>query len=98
MAMVDEIKIDVEVGGPVIQGQPFKWQNHGAGKIKASGLLNVCDKDSYDVDPASGGKAGEKGAAVLSTAALGPHEYQTGAGGTNPKLTVNTSMPGSKSR
>jgi hypothetical protein len=91
--MADEIKVDVEKGGPVVQGQPFKWQNHGAGKIKASGLLNVCDKDSYDVDPGSNGKAGEKDAKVLSTATLGDHSYDTGPGGSTPKLTVNSSMP-----
>jgi hypothetical protein len=91
--MGDEIKIDVQLGGDVIQGEPFKWQNHGAGKIKASGLLNVCPKDSYDVDPASNGKAGEKDAAVLSTATLGPHEYTIGPGGTNPTLNVNSSVP-----
>ncbi|HEY3988462.1 MAG TPA: hypothetical protein VGM02_04130 [Acidobacteriaceae bacterium] len=91
--MVDEIKVDVEKGGPVVQGQPFKWQNHGAGKIKASGLANVCDKDSYDVDPGSNGKPGEKDAAVQISATLGPHPYNTGPGGTNPVLNVNSSMP-----
>ena len=91
--MGDEIKIDVQLGGTVIQGQPFKWQNHGAGKIKASGLLNVCDKDSYEVNPEANGKAGEKDAAVLSTATPGPHEYTIGPGGTNPVLHVDSSVP-----
>jgi hypothetical protein len=86
--MTKEIKIDVELGGEVTQGQPFKWKNNGPNKVKASGLLVVCGVDSYDV-PA----AGEKDATVLATATLGPHEYTTGPGGTNPKLTVNTSMP-----
>jgi hypothetical protein len=91
--MGDEIKIDVEVGGPVIQGQPFKWQNHGAGKIKASGLLPVCGVDSYEVPAQGNGKAGEKDAMVLSTATLGDHGYSTGPGGTNPVLKVGTAMP-----
>jgi hypothetical protein len=94
--MGDEIKIDVEKGGTVIQGQPFKWQNHGAGKIKASGLLNVCGKDSYDVDPESNGKAGEKDATVLSTATLGDHTYSTGPGAGTPILKVNSTMPSGK--
>lgn len=94
--MGDEIKIDVEVGGPVVQGQPFKWQNHGAGKIKASGLLAVCGVDSYDVPAKANGKAGEKDAIVLSTATLGDHPYTTGPGGTNPVLKVDSSVPGKR--
>lgn len=92
----DEIKIDVEAGGPVVQGQPFKWQNHGAGKIKASGLLAVCGVDSYDVPAKANGKAGEKDATVLSTATLGDHPYTTGPGGTNPVLKVQGSVPGKR--
>jgi hypothetical protein len=94
--MGDEPKIDVELGGTVYQGQPFKWQNHGAGNIKASGLLAVCGVDSYDVPAKANGKAGEKGAVVLSTATLGDHTYSTGPGGTTPKLTVNSSAPKSR--
>jgi len=36
--MGNEIKIDVELGGTVTQGQPFKWKNTGPNKVKASGL------------------------------------------------------------
>ena len=94
--MGDEPKIDVEVGGTVIQGQPFKWKNTGPNKVKASGLLAVCGVDSYDVPAQGGGKAGEKDAVVLATATLGPHTYSTGPGGTTPKLQVNSSMPGKR--
>ena len=92
--MGNEIKIDVELGGDVIQGQPFKWKNSGPNKVKASGLLAVCGVDSYDVPAKANGKDGEKDATVLATAALGPHEYTTGPGGTNPALKVGSSMPG----
>lgn len=92
--MGDEIKIDVEVGGDVIQGQPFKWKNKGPNKVKASGLTAVCPVDSYDVPASANGKDGEKDASVLSTATLGDHEYTTGPGGTNPVLKVGTAMPG----
>jgi hypothetical protein len=92
--MGDEIKIDVELGGDVIQGQPFKWKNKGPNKVKASGLLAVCGVDSYDVPAAANGKDGEKDASVLATATLGPHEYTTGPGGTNPSLKVGTAVPG----
>lgn len=94
--MGNEIKIDVELGGDVIQGQPFKWKNKGPNKVKASGLLPVCGVDSYDVPAASSGKDGEKDATVLATATLGSHEYTTGPGGTNPSLKVNSSMPGKR--
>jgi hypothetical protein len=96
--MGDEIKVDVELGGTVIQGQPFKWKNTGPNKVKASGLSGVCSSDSYDVPGAANGKAGEKDAAVLPTATLGGHTYTTGPGAGNPVLTVNSSMPGGKSR
>jgi len=94
--MGDEPKIDVELGGTVYQGQPFKWQNHGAGNITASGLLAVCGVDSYDVPAKANGKAGEKGAVVLGTATLGPHTYSTGAGENTPTLKVDSTMPGGK--
>jgi hypothetical protein len=89
--MGKEIKIDVELGGDVTLGQPFKWKNKGPNKIKASGLLAVCGVDSYDVPGAGNGKDGEKDATVLATATLGPHEYTTGSGQTNPSLKVNSS-------
>jgi hypothetical protein len=92
--MGNEIKIDVELGGDVIQGQPFKWKNKGSNKVKASGLTEVCPNDSYDVPAAANGKDGEKDASVLATATLGPHEYTTGPGGTNPSLKVGTAVPG----
>jgi hypothetical protein len=91
--MGDEIKIDVEKGGNVVQGQPFKWQNHGPNKVKASGLLDVCSDDTYEVPAKANGKAGEKDAMVLPTATLGGHEYETGPGAANPSLTVNSSVP-----
>lgn len=91
--MGNEIKIDVELGGNVIQGQPFKWKNKGPNKVKASGLTGVCPQDSYEVPGAANGKDGEKDASVLSTATLEPHEYTVGSGQTNPSLTVNSSMP-----
>jgi hypothetical protein len=94
--MVDEPKIDVEVGGTVYVGQPFKWKNTGPNKIKASGLLPVCGVDSYEVPAQGNGKAGEKDATVLSTATVGDHEYTTGPGGTNPVLKVQGSMPGKR--
>jgi hypothetical protein len=91
--MGDEIKIDIEKGGPVVQGQPFKWQNHRSSQIEASGLDDVCETGSYKVPGEGGGKCGEKDAKVLSTATLGDHGYSTGAGGTNPVLKVGTAMP-----
>jgi hypothetical protein len=94
--MGDEIKINVEDGGTVVQGQPFKWQNTGPNKVKASGLLAVCGVDSYDVPAQGNGKAGEKDATVLSTATPGDHTYQTGPGGTNPTLKVDSSIPGKR--
>ena len=94
--MGDEIKIDVEKGGDVIQGEPFKWQNKGPNKVKASGLLAVCGVDSYEVPAEGNGKAGEKDATVLSTATLGPHTYSTGPGAGTPILKVNSTMPGGK--
>jgi hypothetical protein len=96
IAMGDEIKIDVELGGTVIQGQPFKWQNHGPQSVLASGLENVCDSGSYNVPAKANGKAGEKGALVLSSATLGPHTYNTGPGGNTPTLKVDSSMPKSR--
>jgi hypothetical protein len=94
--MGNEIKIDVAVGGDVIQGQPFKWKNTGPNKVKASGLTGVCPDDSYEVPAQGNGKAGEKDASVLATATLGPHEYTTGPGGTNPSLKVGSSIPGKR--
>jgi hypothetical protein len=94
--MGDEPKIDVEVGGTVYQGQPFKWKNTKPNKVKASGLLPVCGVDSYEVPAQANGKAGEKDATVLDTATLGNHPYTTGPGGTNPVLKVDSSMPGGK--
>jgi hypothetical protein len=91
--MGDEIKIDVELGGDVIQGQPFKWKNKGPNNVTASGLLAVCGVESYDVPGKANGKDGEKGATVLTTATLGDHPYQTGPGGTTPTLKVQGSMP-----
>ena len=91
--MGDELKIDVEVGGTVYQGQPFKWKNKGPNKIKASGLTGVCPDDSYEVPAPANGKGGEKDASVLSTATLGPHTYSAGPGGTTPTLKVDSSMP-----
>jgi hypothetical protein len=90
--MGNEIKIDVELGGDVIQGQPFKWKNKGPNKVKASGLTGVCPDDSYEVPAPGNGKDGEKDASVLATATLGNHTYQTGPGETNPSLKVNSSM------
>jgi hypothetical protein len=92
--MGEEIKIDVELGGDVIQGQPFKWKNKGPNSVTASGLLAVCGVESYDVPKKENGKDGEKGATVLTTATLGAHEYSTGPGGTNPSLKVGTAMRG----
>jgi hypothetical protein len=94
--MGDEPKIDVQVGGPVIQGQPFKWKNTGPNKVKASGLLAVCGVDSYEVPAQASGKAGEKDAMVLTTATLGDHPYTAGPGAGTPVLKVNSSMPGGK--
>jgi hypothetical protein len=91
--MGDVIKIDIEKGGTVVQGQPFRWQNHGPDQIEASGLDNVCKTGSYKVPGEGGGKCGEKDAEVLSTATLGDHTYSTGPGGNTPKLTVNSSSP-----
>jgi hypothetical protein len=91
--MGNEIKIDVELGGAVIQGQPFKWKNTGPNKVKASGLRSVCGVDSYEVPAQGNGKAGEKDATVLSTATLGDHTYATGPGAGTPTLKVNSSMP-----
>lgn len=88
-----EIKIDVESGGSVIQGQPFKWKNTGPNKVKASGLSGVCPNDAYDVPGSANGKDGEKDASVLSTATLGDHTYNTGPAGNTPVLKVNSSMP-----
>jgi hypothetical protein len=92
--MGDEPKIDVELGGIVYLGKPFKWKNKGPNKVKASGLLAVCGVDSYDVPAPANGKEGEKDATVLSTATLGDHTYSTGPGGTTPTLKVDSSMPG----
>jgi hypothetical protein len=89
----DVIKIDIEKGGTVVQGQPFRWQNHGPSQIEASGLDNVCETGSYKVPGEGGGKCGEKDAKVLSTATLGDHTYSTGPGGTTPVLKVNNTMP-----
>jgi hypothetical protein len=94
--MGDEIKINVEDGGTVTQGQPFKWQNTGPNKVNASGLLAVCGVDSYDVPAQGNGKAGEKDATVLSTATIGDHTYTTGPGATTPTLKVQGSMPRGK--
>jgi hypothetical protein len=94
--MGDVIKIDIEKGGTVVQGQPFKWQNHGSNEMEVSGLDNVCETGSYKVPGEGGGKCGEKDAQVLSTATLGPHSYSTGPGGTTPKLKVDSSMPRSR--
>jgi hypothetical protein len=91
--MGNEIKIDVELGGSVIQGQPFKWKNTGPNKVKASGLTGVCPHDSYEVPAQGNGSAGEKDASVLSTATVGDHTYQTGPGENTPTLRVNSSMP-----
>lgn len=96
--MGDEIKIDVELGGTVLQGQPFKWQNHGPNKVLASGLEDVCDSGSYNVPGKANGKNGEKDAMVLSTATLGDHPYNTGPGAGTPVLKVDSSMPKGKSR
>jgi hypothetical protein len=92
--MGDEPKIDVELGGIVYLGKPFKWKNKGSSSVQASGLLSVCGVSSYDVPGAENGKDGEKGATVLSTATLGDHTYSTGPGGTTPTLKVDSSMPG----
>jgi hypothetical protein len=94
--MGNEIKIDVELGGTVTQGQPFKWKNTGPNKVKASGLAGVCDADSYDVPGQSNGKDGKKDASVLSTATLGDHPYSAGPGENTPILKVNSSMPSGK--
>ena len=91
--MGNEIKIDVQLGGDVVQGQPFKWKNTGPNKVKASGLAGVCPDNAYEVPAQGNGKAGEKDASVLATATLGAHEYTTGTGGTNPSLKVNSSVP-----
>jgi hypothetical protein len=91
--MGNEIKIDVESGGTVIQGQPFKWKNKGPNKVKASGLTGVCPDDSYEVPAQGNGKDGEKDASVLATASLGDHSYQAGPTATTPTLRVNSSMP-----
>jgi hypothetical protein len=85
--------VDVELGGPVTQGEPFTWVNNSGGKIKASGLAGVCADDVYHVPAAANGKAGEKPASVLPHAPTGPHTYQTGPGEGTPSLTVNNSMP-----
>jgi hypothetical protein len=94
--MVDEIKIDVELGGDVIQGQPFKWKNKGPNKVNASGLTGVCPDNSYEVPAHGNGKDGEKDASVLSTATLGYHPYSAGPGENTPTLKVNSSMPKGK--
>jgi hypothetical protein len=91
--IVGEIKIDVELGGEVTQGQPFKWKNKGPNKVNASGLTGVCPDNSYEVPAHGNGKDGEKDASVLATATVGSHEYTTGSGQTNPSLKVNSSMP-----
>lgn len=85
------IEINVELGGDVTLGQPFKWKNKGSNKVKASGLSTVCPNDSYDVPGAANGKDGEKDASVLPTATVGTHEYTIGPGQTNPSLKVNSS-------
>jgi hypothetical protein len=91
--MGNEIKIDVELGGTVAQGQPFKWKNKGPNKVNASGLAGVCPDASYEVPAHGNGKDGEKDASVLSTATVGDHTYQTGPTGNTPTLKVNSSMP-----
>ena len=60
--MGHEIKIDVELGGTVTQGQPFKWKNKGPNKVNASGLAGVCPDASYEVPAHGNGKGGEKDA------------------------------------
>ena len=94
--MGNEIKIDVELGGDVIQGQPFKWKNKGPNKVNASGLTGVCPDNSYEVPAHGNGKDGEKDASVLSTATLGDHPYSAGPGENTPILKVNSSMPSGK--
>jgi hypothetical protein len=94
--MGDEIKIDVELGGDVIQGQPFKWKNKGPNKVNASGLTGVCPDNSYEVPAHGNGKDGEKNASVLSTATLGDHPYSAGPGENTPILKVNSSTPTGK--
>jgi|UPI00037AD1B2 hypothetical protein len=94
--MGHEIKIDVELGGTVTQGEPFKWKNTGPNKVKASGLTGVCPDDSYEVPAQGNGKAGEKDASVLATASIGDHTYQTGPTGNTPTLKVQGSMPTGK--
>lgn len=96
--MGDEPKIDVQNGGTVYVGQPFKWKNAGSNKVTASNLAAVCTDSSYEVPPSSGGKEGTKDAMVLATATTGPHQYTVSDGikQTSPSLTVNSSVPGGK--
>jgi hypothetical protein len=93
--MGDEPKIDVRDGGIVYLGQPFKWHNKGAAAI-ASDLLAVCTESEYQVPGANGGKDGSKDAVVNTTATVGqsyPYTVTDGITNTQPKLTVNSSMP-----
>lgn len=82
--MGDEPKIDVQNGGTVYVGQPFKWKNTGPNKVTASGLAAVCTDSSYEVPAASGGKEGTKDASVMPTATPGNYEYTVS---NNPKQT-----------
>lgn len=94
--MGDETKIDVKNGGTVYQGQPFRWKNTGPNKVTASGLAACCPDDSYDVPAPSGGKEGGKDASILSTAVVGksyPYTVTDGDKNTQPKLTVDSSVP-----
>jgi hypothetical protein len=94
--MEHEIKIDVELGGTVAQGQPFKWKNKGPNKVKATGLSGVCPDNSYEVPAHGNGKDGEKDASVLATATIGDHTYQAGPIENTPTLKVQGSMSSGK--
>jgi hypothetical protein len=91
----DEPKINVQDGGIVYVGQPFKWKNTGPNKVTASGLGACCPDPSYEVPAQANGKEGNKDASIMTGVQPGNYPYTVSDGikDTNPSLTVNTSMP-----
>jgi hypothetical protein len=87
--------IIVQDGGSADQGASVTWENTASSKVHVTGLNGIVPNGEFHVDGASGGKNGEKVHGILPNAPLGDHPYTVSDGiiGTNPVLTVNSSMP-----
>jgi hypothetical protein len=67
--------IVVQSGGSASQNESVTWENSESTKVHVTGLAGVVAGGEFHVDPASGGKNGQKLGSILPNAPVGDHVY-----------------------